>query len=786
MKLSLGILLACCLAGLQFLAITIVVYSSYVSSERVLLDHARNLLSDVGRNTIEHAKGFLNPARGAAELAARLAENRIIASENAERVEQLLFQQLRIAPQFAGVYYGDRFGNFVYVKQSKGPGAYRSKIVRVTGVSRTTNLIWRDREFAVVEAKPDPMDNFDPRTRPWYQIASSQTTSVWTDPYIFFSSRKPGITVAAAVTSEDGVLQGVVGVDIEIDAISRFLADLRIGKRGAAVIVNANGDVIAHPNQDLLLETNADGTSRFVDILEIDDPVARAAFEGVASGSPSVEQEVYSTFVHEGENYVTTVMPPISQQLPWTIAVFAPESDFIGAIKANRAQNIWIAAGVACLTAMLGVLLAHFIQRPVSAFAVRAALVSQGEIDPTAPTPKTYRELDLANETLMREISQRRQSEQAYGQTFDHSSHGMVQIAPDTGRFVRVNQKFSDMTGYPPEELLQKLVSDLIHPDDAVFLQSSRTDTQAINGDWRCIRKDSEVVWVNVNVIMIRDDRHLPQYYVATIADITETKKAAAQIQNLNRDLSHLARGQVLSQMASSLAHELNQPLTAIAQNADTAVLTAKEAESLDPELLEILGDIEKQAHRAGEIIHALRNFAKKGEEARLPFDLRSLVRHSLHLVRAEATENGVRISVADRKLPNVVGVRVQVAQVIVNLVRNAIEAIAGTVATEREIRISTSLNGNHVRVTVEDTGPGIPPGLELFVQFETTKPDGMGLGLFICRSMIEAMEGELWLDRGYTKGGRFHFTLPVEPGAEEVGDNALSRPDDLEPDVTG
>lgn len=103
MKLSLGILLACCLAGLQFLAVTVVVYSYYVSSERVLLDHARNLLGDVGRNTIEHAKGFLGPARGAAELAARLAENRIIASDNARRVEQLLFQQLRIAPQFAGV-----------------------------------------------------------------------------------------------------------------------------------------------------------------------------------------------------------------------------------------------------------------------------------------------------------------------------------------------------------------------------------------------------------------------------------------------------------------------------------------------------------------------------------------------------------------------------------------------------------------------------------------------------------------------------------------------------------
>lgn len=662
------------------------------------------------------------------------------------------------------------------MKHSEGPGAYRSKIVKADGATRSTQLIWRDREFGVVDTRPDPMDQYDPRTRPWYQTAKSQAESVWTDPYIFFSSRKPGITVAAPVLTETGELQGVVGVDIEIDEISRFLAELRIGESGAAVIVNANGDVIAHPDQQLLQQITADGTFQFVDIQEIDDPVARAAFAGVSPGTGTVSQETYSTFIHEGRNYVTTVMPPISEQLPWTIAVFAPEADFIGSIKENRELNIWIAAGVACLTALIGVLLAHFIQRPVSAFAVRAALVSQGEIDPSTPTPKTYRELDLANETLMREISQRRQTEQVYGQTFDHSSHGMVRISQDTGRFIRVNQKFCEISGYRSEELLQKSVNDLIHPDDAVFLLTGRTDTQAINGDWRCMHKTGKVVWVNVNVIMIRDDKDVPQYYVATIADITETKKAAAKIKNLSRDLSHLARGQVLSQMASGLAHELNQPLTAIAQNADTAMLTAKEQNVQKPALLEVLSDIEKQAHRAGEIIHALRNFAKKGEEERLPFDLRALLRHSLNLVRAEAAENGIRILVEDSKTPEVVGIRVQVAQVIVNLVRNSIEAMADSASAEREIRISTALAGEFVQINVEDTGPGIPAGFELFTQFETTKPDGMGLGLSISRSMIEAMHGRLWLDKDYANGARFHVSLPVADDVDaDVGAIPLS-----------
>lgn len=761
MKLSLGILLACCLAGLQFLAVTVVVSSYYLSSERVLLDHARNLLSDVGSNTIEHTKGFLAPARGAAELAARLAENQIVASDEAARVEQLLFQQLRIAPQFAGLYYGDSDGNFIYVKQSDGPGSFQTKIVSRNGAQRETELVWRDSDFKQVERRADPEDEYDPRGRPWYKSAEEARGTVWTDPYIFYTSQRPGLTVAAPVVSKDGGLKGVVGVDIEIDEISRFMSELQIGESGAAVMVHANGDVIAHPNQDLLRRTNEDGTFRFVRIREIDDPVARAAFAEVKTGTSAADGETHSKFVHNGATYVATVMPSISDQLPWTIAVFAPEADFTGSIKANRTTNIGIAAVIATVTALIGVLLAHFIQRPVSAFAVRAALVSQGEIDPSTPTPKTYRELDLANETLMREISQRRQTEQAYGQTFDQASHGMVQIAPDTGRFIRVNRKFAEITGYPAAELLKMAVPDLLHPDDAVFMRSGRADPQAINGDWRCIRKTGDMVWVNVNVIMIRDEKDLPQHYVATISDISETKEAAAKIQHLNRDLSHLARGEVLSQMASGLAHELNQPLTAIVQNADTAVLTAKEASAPDSELLEILDDIEKQALRAGEVIHALRTFSKKGEEETTPFDLRALLRQSLQLVRAEATENGVRISVADNRTPTVLGIRVQVAQVIVNLVRNAIEAIAAQQSSEREVRVSTSLDGDNVKVTIEDTGPGIPEGFELFTQFETTKPNGMGLGLSICRSMIEAMGGMLWLDSDYEGGARFHFTLP-------------------------
>lgn len=136
MRKSLGAALAVCLAGLQFLAVLAVVSSSYVTSERALIRHARDLLRDVGHNTIEHSKGFLRPAEGAAGLAARLAQNRVIASDDPQRLEQLLFQQLQIAPQFAGVYFGGEDGSFVMVmRMAEGPAPFRTKVITAPAAS---------------------------------------------------------------------------------------------------------------------------------------------------------------------------------------------------------------------------------------------------------------------------------------------------------------------------------------------------------------------------------------------------------------------------------------------------------------------------------------------------------------------------------------------------------------------------------------------------------------------------------------------------------------------------
>ncbi len=156
---------------------------------------------------------------------------------------------MKLTPQFAGIYYGDERGDFIYVMRAPkdAPAQFRTKIMRRAGDAVDTRYVWRDGDFRAVERRADPADRYDPRERPWYVGAKAKGVTTWTDPYIFYSSKNPGVTVASPIFDDSGSLNGVVGVDIEIGAISDFLAKLKIGEHGVALIMNHNGDVIAHP-----------------------------------------------------------------------------------------------------------------------------------------------------------------------------------------------------------------------------------------------------------------------------------------------------------------------------------------------------------------------------------------------------------------------------------------------------------------------------------------------------------------------------------------------------------
>jgi signal transduction histidine kinase len=245
-----------------------------------------------------------------------------------------------------------------------------------------------------------------------------------------------------------------------------------------------------------------------------------------------------------------------------------------------------------------------------------------------------------------------------------------------------------------------------------------------------------------------------------------ERKKAIEQTVALREQLAHTARVGTLGEMAAGLAHELNQPLTAMHFEA-AAAMELPPGEALHG-MRNALATIADQSLRAGEIVRRMRMFARRGESSRQMTDLRPVIQEVLALVAHELRLNGIATTERFEPVPPVLVDRIEVQQVLVNLIRNAIEAMAHTAMHERRLTIDMRTEDRYVRVSVGDSGAGIDPDIEprLFHPFQSTKPSGLGLGLSISQSLIEAHGGRMGTTPSAGAGAIFFFELPPATGA--------------------
>jgi len=306
------------------------------------------------------------------------------------------------------------------------------------------------------------------------------------------------------------------------------------------------------------------------------------------------------------------------------------------------------------------------------------------------------------------------------------------------------------------ERIALEDVSSLINDVLNGISEASRTEIRFL--------VDDKTVWLAVAASAFQSNGN--RYCVLVMEEVTDRKLLEEEDRQLRAELAHVSRLTTVGELATGLAHELNQPLAAISLNCDALISDLKEKNSFEKIDVEAINDIHNEANRAGAIIKGLRMMVRKETGSAIAVDVNQLVRETVRLSVADANQHGisVRLNLADQ-LPRPLIATVQIQQVLVNLERNGVDAIRINNPEKREIVISTTtLDTGFIRITVQDSGGGIADDVKksLFDPFSTTKKDGMGMGLSISRSIVESHRGQLWLDFSDPSMTTFHFTLPV------------------------
>jgi two-component system sensor kinase FixL len=326
----------------------------------------------------------------------------------------------------------------------------------------------------------------------------------------------------------------------------------------------------------------------------------------------------------------------------------------------------------------------------------------------------------------------------------------------------------AEMIGQP----LTKVFPEELIAEEEQILAKLRTGKSIRHYETVRVRKDGASINVSLSASPLRDSSGSVIGASKIVRDITEQKVAEKRLRDMQAEMAHVSRLTSMGQLSSALAHELNQPLTATTNYLNTARTLIQNAG--DPRIAKADQALEKgaaQIQRAGQIIRRLREFVEKRKVSRALADVNEVVQEAITLGLVASSDVNVRLR-ADLApdLPRILMDRVQIQQVLVNLIRNAVEAMQGS--KRKEMAIATSANDGYVRVAVADTGPGVSPELaeRLFQPFVTTKSTGMGIGLMICRSIVEAHGGSLSLAARQGGGAIFQFQLPI--AAEKTDDD--------------
>ncbi|MDX6007635.1 ATP-binding protein [Cupriavidus necator] len=380
------------------------------------------------------------------------------------------------------------------------------------------------------------------------------------------------------------------------------------------------------------------------------------------------------------------------------------------------------------------------------------------------------RQLIASRQELQRSLAAERASEQRWRVVFENSAVGIALTDTD-GQFMAANPAFRRMLGYTEKELTRLSIESITPAEDRAIARLHIANLvggkrREYRLEKRYSRKDGSAVWVDTSVSLIPGDGSRQSMLVGIVEDITERKRAEHALAQTEAELARVSRVTTMGELAASIAHEVNQPLAGVVANGHACLRWLAASPPNEQEAHEAVQRIIRDANRAGNVIARIRQFLKREEPQRTAIRPNEVVSEVISMVQDSLRSN--RISLCEALAPNLPPVaadRVQLQQVILNLVMNAIEAMSLVEGRARVLMVTTQRNDQSaVHVAIRDTGVGLDTRqLErVFDAFYTTKPQGMGMGLAICRSIVETHGGQLWAMPNDGFGASFHFTFPI------------------------
>lgn len=361
-------------------------------------------------------------------------------------------------------------------------------------------------------------------------------------------------------------------------------------------------------------------------------------------------------------------------------------------------------------------------------------------------------------------------SEHRWWTIYEHSPVGIALVG-DSGAIRAANPAFRAMVGYSNTDICAITLPRITPVEDRA--PTLRRIERLLAGEldeyhvqWRFQRPDGTLVWANTSVALVPGEINAEQLLVVVAQDITEQRRAEQDLSRTRSELAQVSRVTTLGELTASIAHEVNQPLAAIVANGHAALRWLAASPPDEGEAKDAVTRIVRDANLAGNVIHRIRGFVRRRETRQTPLDIDEVVHDVLDLVRGEAQTRCIALAHLRGDGPAcVLADRVELQQVLLNLVMNGLEAMTQSEGSGRAtLVLATQSDGGSVQVNVQDSGCGVDSAVRdtLFDAFQTTKADGMGMGLAISRSIIEAHGGRLWFTPNPDRGTTFSFRLPA------------------------